>query len=410
MNIFNKFKTRVQRYGLKFVMGVIIKNKIYRPLDQVVMRISKIIYRNCRLKNTIIIESHNDFDSNGGAFYDFLINHGYNNKYRIVWLLRNKKPKDLPSNVKGYNIFRPNLFKAYYICSAKYLISCHVITEKVKEEQKSFYLTHGAFSLKAFKGNLILPESLDYYLCPSEFVAPIHASQYMLEYPNKKQLILGYPVHDVFYNNVKGDLKNITNKRFNKVILWMPTFRAAVDFNRNDSSAELPMGIPVIENMEAYEKINKLLQQHNSLLIIKIHPMQDMTRIKIKSLSNIIVLDGVSVKKLGVDNYRLMKDSDALISDYSSTAYDFLHLDRPIAYTLDDEKEYKIGFLVENPKELMAGHIIYSEEDLRLFIMEVIEEKDFYAKQRHELFNKIFKYHDGNSSQRLAEFIGLNVK
>ena len=67
------------------------------------------------LRNTIIIESHNDFDSNGGALYDYLIENGYNSKYKIVWLLRNSKPKNLPNNVVGFNLFKPSLIKEYYL-------------------------------------------------------------------------------------------------------------------------------------------------------------------------------------------------------------------------------------------------------------------------------------------------------
>ena len=76
------------------------------------------------------------------------------------------------------------------------------------------------------------------------------------------------------------------------------------------------MGIPVIDNYDQYERLNEYLNDNNVLMIIKIHPMQDLSVVRIQTLSNIIVLDGKSVKQYGVDNYRLMKDTDALITDY----------------------------------------------------------------------------------------------
>ena len=46
-------------------------------------------------------ESHNDFDSNGGAFYNYLIQNEYNKKYKIVWLIKHKESLNvqLPKNV-----------------------------------------------------------------------------------------------------------------------------------------------------------------------------------------------------------------------------------------------------------------------------------------------------------------------
>ena len=136
--------------------------------------------------------------------------------------------------------------------------------------------------------------------------------------------------------------------------------------------------------------------------------MQDLTTVKVKGMSNIIVIDANAVKKLGVDNYRLMKDVDALISDYSSAAYDFLHRNKPIGFTLDDAMDYKLGFVFENPIEYMPGHIIYNQKDFIGFIEDVVNEKDPFEKKRNEISNLFFKYHDGNSSKRLVEYLGLS--
>lgn len=118
----------------------------------------------------------------------------------------------------------------------------------------------------------------------------------------------------------------------------------------------------------------------NSLLIIKIHPMQDLNDIKVHDYSNIKLLNGKSVKILGVENDRLMKDADALIGDYSSAAYDFMHLDRPVGFTMDDAKEYKLGFFVDNPIELIGGQIIKNVKDYMHFINDVLNNRSFQDK------------------------------
>lgn len=409
MNILQKFKYRVSKYGFGYVMGIILQNKIYRPLDNIVMTLGKILFSRFRLRDTIIIESHNDFDMNGGAFYDYLLKNGYTEKYKIVWMLRNSVPKEFPENVIGFNMFKPNLRKSYYLCTAKYMTSDHHIINRERRGQIACYLTHGPVGLKACKGKTVIPENMDCVLTPSEFLSPIMADQLGIPCPNSIQHILGFPMHDVFYNDEEGDLNRITKRKYYKVILWMPTFRKSVDFNRNDSMSDLPLGIPILRSQESCERLNAFLRKENVLLIVKIHPMQDLTTVKIYGLSNIIVLDANSVKKLGVDNYRLMKDVDALISDYSSAAYDFLHADKPIGFTVDDANEYKLGLIFEDPVPYMPGHIIYNQEDFMQFIDDVASGKDKYKDERKKIFDLFFKYHDGNSCQRLVDYLGLKL-
>ena len=102
-----------------------------------------------------------------------------------------------------------------------------------------------------------------------------------------------------------------------------------------------------------------------------------------------------------------MKCADALISDYSGAAYEYLQLNRPLGYVLDDINDYKIGFVVDDIHKLMAGHEIYTIEDLKKFIIDVIDDNDTYKERREKLRDYIYKYHDGNSSERLAKLLEL---
>mgnify|MGYP000134720145 FL=1 len=399
MNIFNYLKKK----GLKRVCQVIWQYKV----DLVIQRLFAVVFKKQNLQNIIIIESHNDFDSNGGAFYNYLIKNKYNDRYKIVWLIRNKKPDVLPLNVECYGIYKPSLKKNYYLSNAKYILTCQDALGIIREGQRAYYLTHGAMALKNTKGNISVSNSITYILAPSEYLKPIQANLLSIPYPNDKQIILGYPCHDVLYNLKSGDLGKVTEHTFKKVVLWMPTFRKSKIDNRNDSSIEYTMGIPIVNDIGEYEKLNSILNSLETLLIIKIHPMQDLEQIKIYSHTNIIVIDGNKVKELNIDNYRLMVDADAMISDYSSSGTDFLHTGRPIAYTLDDLTEYRLGFIVENPKDLMPGMKIYCFNDLIDFFELLNNVTDEYYNQRKLILNRMFTFHDGNSCSRLAEHIGL---
>ncbi len=378
-------------------------------IDKYVLIFLKFILKKKPLKEIIMIESHNDFDCNGGAFYEYLINEGYNKNYKIVWLLKHpeKAPRQKPLNVDFVPLFKPSIKKDYYICRAKYFTSDNETILNKREGQVVFYLTHGAGGLKNVIGKINIPDSVDYILIQSEKYAPIQARQYSLEYPSDRLVYLGYPAHDVMLNADQKEIKKITKKEYSRIILWMPTFRKGGGEDRNDSRAEQSMGIPLIENEEQFEELNAFLHLNDVLLIVKIHPMQDLESLKIRTKSNIIVLTGDDVKKLDVDNYRLLPCVDAMISDYSGIAYEFLQLNKPIAYVFADAVDYKLGFVVDDVDQLIAGEKIYSIDDMEKFILDVIEGNDPYRERRKAIRDYIYKYNDNNNCKRLADFMGL---
>ena len=96
-----------------------------------------------------------------------------------------------------------------------------------------------------------------------------------------------------------------------------------------------------------------------------------------------------------------------MISDYSGAAYEYLQLNRPIGYVLDDVNEYISGYVVEDIHQLIAGHEIYDFEQFKNFIMDVVNHNDKYKEKRIKVRDYIYKYHDGHSSERLAKLLNL---
>ena len=132
MNIYNYIKQN----GLRNVLDVIYHYKIDVCIQKVLYKFLK----NKKLKNIIMIESHNDFDTNGGAFYNYLIKNGYNNKYKIVWLLKNYKlcPLELPENVECVPENKPSIKKDYYMCVGKIFTYDQNCRKKMKEAMLNY--------------------------------------------------------------------------------------------------------------------------------------------------------------------------------------------------------------------------------------------------------------------------------
>lgn len=396
----------LKKNGVKHAWNVLYQYKI----DIVINKICMFFLSKKQLKNLIMIESHNDFDCNGGAFYDYLIKEGYNRNYKIVWMLKHISPQKLPANVKTVPVFRPSIRKNYYLCVAKYILSDCNIPKKRRKDQISIYCTHGGVTFKNVQGMIVIPSTVDYVLSASTNYDKIACRNYAIASPEKRMLHIGYPHNDILFRADGGEMLKISKASYKKKILWMPTFRKGGGWKRNDSNVDLPLGIPIIESEEQLMQLNTYLKGSNILLVIKIHPMQDLDTIqKLKSQSNIIILDGNLMKSLHIDVYRLMASADALISDYSSAAYSFLLLDRPIGFVLSDIKDYKCGLIIDDIDIFLPGQKIYSYDDLISFIFSVEGETDNYGSLRRNLCSWLYQYQDGNSCKRLAEFMNLSL-
>lgn len=393
----------LKEHGLKHTLKVIYQYKI----DVFLIKLINMFTQNKPLKNVIMIESHNDFDCNGGPFYDYLIAHGYHEHYKIIWLLKNPVPKKLPKNVKGYMIKKPSFMKDYYRCVAKISTADNLILPKVRKDQKIYYLTHGGITFKNVRGLLDVPDEVDYILSSSESYDPLVCDNYSIPYPNQKMLHFGYPSNDCFFQDIPDEMKKISNETYQKVILWMPTFRKGGGVGRNDSTAEQPLGIPLIDKIEQYQELNEYLRAKQSFMIIKLHPFQELSDLKITDMSNIKVVTGQEAKKLDLDSNRMMKSADAFISDYSSAAYQYLLLNRPLAFVLSDLEAYKPGFSVENIDDYLPGEKLYCYEDMITFLEHVILAYDTYRSERMKLLNYLYEYQDGDSCKRLVDFMNL---
>lgn len=395
----------IKNKGIKRAFQVIYKYKI----DVVERRILSIIFKKKKLLNVIIIESHNDFDCNGGAFYDYLLSNNKNNNYKIVWLLKNKLPDNLPYNVKAFGLYRPSIQKNYYITRAKFLFADEHITSKNRTDQVSLYLTHGGITFKNVKGRVVVPEAVDYILSPSANYDPLMCENYSIPFPNNKMLHFGMPKNDCIFDTCDvSELEKLKRKKYSRNIIWLPTFRKVANSERNDSKREYPLGLPLFNTLGELQSVDILLGELDVQLIIKLHPSQDMTNIrKIPKMNNIVVLDDLEAKSKGINIYKMMQFVDALISDYSSVAYSFLLLDKPIGFILNDLNDYNRGFIVDDKDFILPGSIINCVDDFIGFIQDVLRNDDNFHKKRLALRNWLYEHYDGDSCKRLMNFLKI---
>ena len=366
-----------------------------------------------KIKNIIILESVPVLTDNAKAFYDYLIKNNYNDKYKIVWFTdNNSQDKVNDKNVKivkvWKNISKLSFFGAikycYYLKSAKFILYCNRNVHKLNKKSITIYLTHG-LPLKNVRDLKLVSPKIDYVISPSEFFSSMFVDQFKVK--KEKIIILGTARNDLFYNYQKTNKKfDFTSQKYQKIILWMPTFRDHAGQTRHDSSFSFPLGIPIIYDYDSLKKIDRLLKDKKMLLLIKPHPVQDMSKIKDINLNNIKLINDNDLKRNNITLMEYFFYVDAIMTDYSGVYYDALLTDRPLGFTIDDFKEYNEtrGFPFDNPLEKMAGMKIVNLGDLIKFINDISLDNDLFKEERDNIKKLFYDKLDGKACERIIKY------
>ena len=168
-------------------------------------------------------------------------------------------------------------------------------------------------------------------------------------------------------------------------------------------------GLPIFSQEKELTDFDRFLQKEQVLFILKLHHLQAQLPVFKKKFSNIMILNDQDLMKQDIRLYQFIALTDALVTDYSSISVDYMLLDRPVIYTLDDYEKYNAsrGIWPENAIDYMKGHHIYCIKDLEDSILELVKGLDRYKEDRNNVIHYFHKYIDGESSKRIVEYLGL---
>lgn len=350
------------------------------------------------------------FDESSWVLYHYLRK---KNIYRFVWMVKDVK-RFTPTNdtiftSRFHHTF--NIMADYYYAKAAYSFYTHT-TSPIKYKrngQKKIFMGHG-YAIKGDKGNSrIAYNNFDYGLAMGEDAIATQAIFVGCE--EHELLPLGLPRNDLLLKHNGCGLDNplVKEGHYKKVIIWMPTFRDSKNQMLSEKSCVTDTGLPLIDTESKMNALNRFLEEHACLIILKVHRLQLKKKVFEIKFSNILIVTENDIDNLGCQLYETIGYSDALLTDYSSVSIDYLLLDKPIGYILSDMEYYKAdrGFVLNNPLDVMAGDYIYNEDDLRRFILNVIDDIDDFSQQRSILVKKLHAASKGNSCSLIESRLEL---
>jgi CDP-glycerol glycerophosphotransferase len=190
---------------------------------------------------------------------------------------------------------------------------------------------------------------IDHVIAASGFAQEHFATGFGL--PRDRIPVLGSPRFDVIHGGAAydrlagGDLRNALDiPADGHVVLWLPTWR-----ERGDAR-----WLPALDGAT----LDRELAGTNVLLLAKIHPYADgeVYAARLPRHPRLRLLDAA-----GVDVNCLLRLADALVTDYSSAAFDYALLHRPIHFFAPDAAEFDRSRGLYLPFESMTGGVHHDD-------------------------------------------------
>ena len=372
----------------------VLKNSVFPILTG----INKLIPKDDQL--VLLYSPNKGIGYNLKPLRDYMIEHEYIDQYQIVCCV--SSPEYFEDD--GLRYVTQGAGILLFLKAKHVFYTAGQIPIKPSKQQIVIHMNHGTTDYKTL-GALTKIDNGDefyftYFLASSPLYVPILAKEYRC--PERNVIVCNEPMTErIYIPQNKYDFGG-----YKKVLLWVPTFRQSDYLGYDDSSTEAL--VPLFSEDE-YGEINEALSKYDMLLIVKLHPCQSVHGYKRTAFSNFILYSHEDFIEAGFELYDLMGQVDGLIGDYSSASLQFLLTGKPLAYVIPDYEEYaqKRGFVFDDPKHYMPGHIITTKEEFFSFLSDFANGNDPYPERRKEIRDEVHFYQDCNSCSRILSLSGM---
>lgn len=410
----SRIQNLFQKTGQKAWLTMFAK-VLYYPTEYVCMKIIEHFPVRVK-KGRILFLCNGRMEGNARAVYECMISEKKNLQYDIVWLVDNPSAhrETTPVNVRfiknRHNLSRCRTLKAYYyVRTAEKIMFTHDLNwvKNRSKEQLFLNLWHGC----GYKAAKLKEEPIrfDYCLVPGEIFVKTKSEFFRCN--PEKILPIGYPRYDMMLRENFGGKAFVNQWRKDentKIIIWMPTFRKSYHVNLNEDSLDNLTDIPLLDTIEDIEELEVFCEKKNIVLLIKRHSLEKEYKIPVRS-AHIIMIDDDYLEAEKVQLYEILQYTDALLSDYSSIAVDYLLLDKPIGFILQDYEEYRKrrGFVFENPLEYMPGNHIYHMRELQEFLEDIRNDIDRNKDARQRMRAIMHNAVSGSYSRNVLDYFNI---
>jgi CDP-glycerol glycerophosphotransferase (TagB/SpsB family) len=324
-----------------------------------------------------------DIADNALALFEKLAKSSRAHGYRLVWLVGDTLTSEhilhrefAEADLANVSIVRKNSPRGLWtFLRCRYLFSTHGAYGFAQSgyHQTIVNLWHGmpikAIGVQDGKSRRDFP-FMHYTIATSEYFADLIAEAFCLQ--RDRALVTGLPRNEWLFQ--KEERYFAIKESRGKLVVWLPTFRTSyVGEMRADSSADAPDPL----SAGTLAKLDEMLEGVGALLVIKLHLMDSKNRQAWPSYRNIRIYTDSRFRAEGLNLYKLLACSDALVTDFSSCAIDYMLLNRPIGLFAPDISSYIRGFFPDVLKKVEAAcYPLTSAEEFGAFMTSLPAERE----------------------------------
>lgn len=289
----------------------------------------------------------------------------------------------------------------YYVISSKYYITnCYAPLMMIKRKCQIMMQTWHGTALKriGYDGqgsdhnrfvDFIRPNTykagardIDYFTSGSSFMTSVYHRA--LNYP-KEIMEIGTPRNDIFFQNRPDAIQRVKDwvhvNSQTKLILYTPTFRPDFSFKYYD------VDLSFIKSY--FEKATK----DKFVILVRLHPRMMSKADEIDAFWG---KNNIFNATLYPDIQDLLYTADVLVTDYSSTMFDFMLSMKPVILYTPDKDTYNRGFYFDIDE--LPFIIANNNEELPLALENF--KKDEYIQKVSKFLERIGNAETGHATEK----------
>ncbi len=362
--------------------------------------------------NILSLCSIPDYTDSARALFNYILSQKAYESLTIVWHVKNPKAvRELfkkEEKKRGKILFvRKNRFVSFLLfCLSRYIVDTHGLYSmiKMKNRQKSIYLTHGMPVKKfGFEYDNDVQNGVQFADCAlatSEFYKGVISRSMCI---NEQHVFSGgLPRNDIFFqeDEFQERVQGLLSPSF---YLYLPTYRVTDKRNKSNGIDLSTDGKILGGTITEWEKLNSTLHKLNSKIVIKPHPLEQHHNLeKLRTYSQVIVINDDYILQNGLTLNQLMKYSTGLITDYSGAFIDYLLVDKPIVFFMPDYSEYRDsrGYVLEGSIYRLPGETIYMFKEIGNALGH-----DNYKEERKKARELLNVQKDASISSKVCEML-----
>jgi CDP-glycerol glycerophosphotransferase (TagB/SpsB family) len=361
-------------------------------------------------KNKVIFISRPDFADN--AYYMYRYMKDRNIDKELSWIIYDRTIYQLLLKKGHENIYYlKSLSGAWEYVRSKHIITSSSSLWQIKSPlQKQYDLWHGI----PLKNVLCMGEkdvkpvrqagNITKRFATSSLTKALLSASF--DFNALKIEITGQPRTDVFFEEIEKCLSKVIDRdidEYNKIVIYMPTYRHGYR-EKNEGNEFSTDNIFRMQNYD-HKGFLEFLESEKILFLLKLHPYEEKLYKNTDLGTNIAWIGNEQMIKNDVHTYNILKETDILITDYSSIYFDYLLLDKPIVFIPLDLDMYKQnrGFELEPYEFWTPGEKVFNQDKLQKALLMDDSKKE--EERRKIIKNIVFTYQDGYSGKRIVDLI-----